>query len=62
MNRCIYREIPGHAPCNKVCDPGKTLCPHHELLQESQPMFPDPQEIPAGSARQKYKTPKAYQE
>lgn len=47
------------ATCNKVCDPGQDLCPHHILLRDSKK--------PAGSApapegARRYKTPRAYSE
>jgi hypothetical protein len=33
---CSHREHEGAAPCNKLCDPGHRLCPHHELLADAQ--------------------------
>jgi hypothetical protein len=32
---CAHREHRDSAPCNKLCNPGHSLCPHHELLAEA---------------------------
>lgn len=47
---CMYREHTNGPMCNKVCDPGQTLCPHHLLLTT--------QQTKADTA----KTPRGYQE
>lgn len=31
---CKHREHKSEAVCNKLCNPGKTLCPHHQLIEE----------------------------
>lgn len=47
---CIYIEHPHGPNCNKVCDPGENLCPHHKLLTS------------AAQVKTEAKTPRAYQE
>lgn len=34
---CMYREHTNGPMCNKLCDPGQRLCPHHLLLTAAQP-------------------------
>jgi hypothetical protein len=53
---CRYREHSGDSFCNKLCDPGGTLCPFHQLLsqQEGEESKPVRQMI--------HKTPRGYQE
>ena len=29
---CSHREHEHTAPCNKLCEPGETQCPYHQLL------------------------------
>jgi hypothetical protein len=31
---CHHREHEHTAPCNKLCEPGHTLCPYHQLLAD----------------------------
>lgn len=55
---CRFHEHAGTAPCNKVCDPGETFCPHHLLLATTRPADGPTAE----RMRQATKTPRAYQE
>lgn len=32
---CTYREHEDEADCNKLCNPGHKMCPHHELLLQT---------------------------
>jgi hypothetical protein len=32
---CAHREHKDTAPCNKLCNPGHSMCPYHELLADA---------------------------
>jgi hypothetical protein len=51
---CEYKKRDFDPPCNKVCDPGETLCPHHKLLTEHAKA--------QKQAKADDKTPRGYQE
>ena len=55
---CQHQENPAASKCNKLCDPGETLCPYHLLLAavelDAEKRKPQP--------AQTYKTPRAYLE
>lgn len=35
MEGCTHRDHQDEAACRKLCDPGHTLCPYHELLRDA---------------------------
>ena len=55
---CNYREHKGQPPCNKICDPGESQCPHHLLLQAVTKPKPPARETEG----RVYQTPRAYRE
>jgi hypothetical protein len=64
---CSYREREDKPPCNKVCDAGEALCPHHLLLQSVlQTQYPPkrkpPAPAPAPDGERRWKTPRGYDE
>jgi hypothetical protein len=56
---CQYREHKGESACNKVCDPGRTLCPFHLLLTDHQPKD-GPTAERMRQATRPVKTPRGY--
>jgi hypothetical protein len=54
---CTHRERKDSPLCNKVCDAGETLCPHHLLLQTSKPKPPARED-----GQRKWRTPRGYDE
>lgn len=67
---CQHREHELETTCNKVCDPGHTLCPYHLLLAQSEGRLcvetPDPTPPPKKTAARVtekiFETPRAYRE
>ncbi len=57
---CVYRDHPGTATCNKICDAGQTLCPFHLLLTTSS--HDKTTEERMREATRPLKTPRGYQE
>jgi hypothetical protein len=58
---CQHRDHKLETTCNKVCDPGQTLCPHHLMLsQECPPDGPTAERM--RQASRPVKTPKGYTE
>ena len=62
---CQHREAFGSAQCNKLCDPGHSLCPYHLLLAQAEGTLG----VESGKPPQKekssaktYQTPRAYSE
>jgi hypothetical protein len=51
---CQYRQHEGESTCNKICDPGQTLCPFHLLLTTH--------ELQEAKSPQSFKTPRGYTE
>jgi hypothetical protein len=58
---CSYREREDKPPCNKVCDAGEALCPHHLLLQATTRKPPAPAPA-AEDGQRRWKTPRGYDE
>lgn len=56
---CQHQENDGASKCNKVCDPGQTLCPFHRLLADNPP---DTTKAKPPKTVQSFKTPRAYRE
>lgn len=52
---CRYREHEGESTCNKVCSPGQTLCPYHQLLTTQTG-------AELNTLRKTYQIPRGYQE
>jgi hypothetical protein len=52
---CQYREHEGQSTCNKLCNPGETLCPYHQILTAEAGAELD-------TVTKTYKTPRGYQQ
>jgi hypothetical protein len=55
---CSHREHKDSPPCNKVCDAGQSLCPHHLFFQMAGKRKP-PTPVPEDEYR-KFRTPRGY--
>jgi hypothetical protein len=58
---CQYREHKGESTCNKICDPGQTLCPFHLLITSTRPSD-GPTAKRMREATRPVKTPRGYTE
>jgi hypothetical protein len=56
---CSYREREDKPPCNKVCDAGETMCPHHLLLTKTAAA---PKPPAKEDSKRKFRTPRGYDE
>jgi len=52
---CNHRESEHETTCNKVCNPGETLCPYHKLLTQQTG-------AELNTVTKTYQTPRAYRE
>ena len=59
---CEYREYKGFPQCNKVCDAGKNMCPHHLLLIQAKAEQRKPPAKAGSKPRPTSTTPRAYQQ
>jgi hypothetical protein len=59
---CTYTKHPDQPPCNKVCDPGYTLCPHHILLTQAEANGVAAKKPPASSKQTIHQTPRGYEQ
>jgi hypothetical protein len=59
LEGCSHREHKDSPPCNKVCDAGETLCPHHLVLSKM-PRRKPPAPATAIESGRKFRTPRGY--
>ena len=55
---CLHREHKGAPPCNKMCDAGQTLCPHHLLMTQAA----SAKKPVAKATSQTHRTPRGYEQ